>query len=764
MTEKRPRFEILPVSEITEQSSITMPIDTSVDIVNENPILSPPPPAPLLPPSIPSSSSLRTRRTLNLSTYLKKKSLYNSRKFSTVASFDLPDLKTYYPVDEPLLHKPLLCLNSLSVVDSKETNNVVDTKQSLPSDDTDLLSMSATEYDPYATTHSSQTQDDTCKITNKFLNELRRKGRELRERRNNMPIDQRILQHKSHQLRAQDIFDVHFGIDDYGTKEVTWGWNIDPSDEYNQQIKTPHIYDYNLNNIVKVPLLYDEKVQQQIKADIYDELNRQRNKTLYKQHRHIFVGRVLFILVSSFFGFMAFTLIYVVSSLYNRADYAKLPDNEGDKAKQMGKWLLEISWEIANKVTGIYKVIRSKVPITKKEYGNNFICIGPYNDSFVKSEVEICEPRMNVVKAVVNDMKRYGVHVVTGNWLIEGLPQVVLFDTGSAADRLDGWRSDFFEYARIQIPYHDKEANDAVIFGFCVFWFIGIFLKKLKFYKRRYVIAHFHEWLAGVGLIMARLRGYDCALVFTTHGTLLGKCLCGSSTDFYNRLDSFNSDKEAGDRQIYHRYCIERAAASCAHVFTTVSGITGIESEFLLNKKPDLLTPNGLIEQRFAALHEFQNLHAQNKEKLHAFVRGHFYGHYDFDLDKTLYCFITGQYEFFNKGVDMFIESLAKLNDMLKSLGSDMTIIAFLIFPTATNNFNIESLRGQSIAKMLRDTVQNVQSEIGKPLYEVCLKGCVPSADEILHTEDMIELKKCVLASEVQILSIIAVYCLFTIQ
>jgi glycogen(starch) synthase len=108
-------------------------------------------------------------------------------------------------------------------------------------------------------------------------------------------------------------------------------------------------------------------------------------------------------------------------------------------------------------------------------------------------------------------------------------------------------------------------------------------------------------------------------------------------------LFQFNLDKEAGDRQIYHRYCIERAAASCAHVFTTVSKITGIESAYLLGKRPgkqtisinilslhflflDLLTPNGLNVQTFAALHEFQNLHAQNKEKLNAFVRGHFYG------------------------------------------------------------------------------------------------------------------------------------------
>ncbi len=100
-------------------------------------------------------------------------------------------------------------------------------------------------------------------------------------------------------------------------------------------------------------------------------------------------------------------------------------------------------------------------------------------------------------------MKHYGVHVcnfnekikvvikyvqvVTGNWLIEGFPQVVLFDISSAAHRLDGWKGDLFEYARIGIPYHDRESNDAVLFGFCVFWFIGtVSLNKITYIYKQY--------------------------------------------------------------------------------------------------------------------------------------------------------------------------------------------------------------------------------------------------------------------------------------
>ena len=121
-------------------------------------------------------------------------------------------------------------------------------------------------------------------------------------------------------------------------------------------------------------------------------------------------------------------------------------------------------------------------------------------------------------------------------------------------------------------------------------------------------------------------------------------------------------------------------------MFTTVSDITAFEAEHVLGRKVDVILPNGLNVQRFAALHTFQNLHAESKDVINNFVRGHFYGFYDFDPDKTLYYFTAGRREYYNKGVDVFIDSLASLNHKLKETGSDTTIIAFIIMPGATNN------------------------------------------------------------------------------
>lgn len=423
--------------------------------------------------------------------------------------------------------------------------------------------------------------------------------------------------------------------------------------------------------------------------------------------------------------------------------------DRGLRAKDENRWVFEVSWETVNKVGGIYTVIRSKAQVSTEELGDQFFMVGPYNESLVRTEVEVLEPETIFLKEAIHALNVHGIRVVYGRWLIDGYPQVILFDIGSAWNKLDEWKNNFFEQCQIGFPHHDTESNNTVVFGYCVAWFLEQFYHSVSNHSSKpYIVAQFHEWLAAVGLILCRIRKLDIATVFTTHATLLGRYLCAGNVDFYNNLDKFHLDKEAGDRQIYHRYCMERAAAHSAHIFTTVSGITAIECEHLLKRKPDVLTPNGLNVKKFSALHEFQNLHAKAKEKIHSFIRGHFYGHYDFDLDKTLYFFIAGRYEFSNKGADMFIESLSRLNHYLKSANSDVTIVAFLIFPTQTNNFNVDSLRGQAIAKQLRETVAEVQSSMGQRMYEKALQGIVPSADELFVGEDIVKLKRCIYAAQ----------------
>lgn len=155
-----------------------------------------------------------------------------------------------------------------------------------------------------------------------------------------------------------------------------------------------------------------------------------------------------------------------------------------------------------------------------------------------------------------------------------------------------------------------------------------------------------------------------------------------------------------------------------------------------------MLTPNGLNVVKFAALHEFQNLHAQNKEKINQFIRGHFHGHLDFDLDKTLYFFTAGRYEFSNKGGDMFIESLARLNHYLKTTSDPrhmgVTVVAFLIYPAPANSFNVESLKGQAVTKQLKEAVDRIKEKVGQRIFDICLQGHLPEPEELMSPADNI--------------------------
>ncbi|XP_077117529.1 glycogen [starch] synthase, liver isoform X2 [Ranitomeya variabilis] len=410
--------------------------------------------------------------------------------------------------------------------------------------------------------------------------------------------------------------------------------------------------------------------------------------------------------------------------------------------------LFEISWEVTNKVGGIFTVIQTKAKITADEWGDNYFLMGPYYEQNVRTQVEICDPPLPAIRRAVDALQAQGCQLYFGRWLIEGSPYVLLFDISSAAWNLDRWKGEFWEACNVGIPYHDREANDALLLGSLSAWFLKELTEQLQ--DRPNVIAHFHEWQAGAGLILCRFHKLPVATIFTTHATLLGRYLCAANVDFYNRLDQFDIDKEAGERQIYHRYCMERAAAHCAHVFTTVSQITGIEAEHMLKRKADVITPNGLNIKKFSATHEFQNLHSLYKARIQEFIRGHFYGHLDFSVEKTLFFFIAGRYEYSNKGADIFLESLSRLNFLLRVHRSDVTVVVFFIMPTKTNNFNVETLKGQAVRKQLWDTAHTIKEKFGKKLYEALLRGEIPDMSKILDRDDLTIMKRAIFSTQRQ--------------
>ena len=135
--------------------------------------------------------------------------------------------------------------------------------------------------------------------------------------------------------------------------------------------------------------------------------------------------------------------------------------------------LFECAWEVANKVGGIYTVIKSKVPVTVSEFGDRYTLIGPLSYKSAPMEVEAEEPSDPHIAATLDSMRVKGVKCLYGRWLIDGNPHVLLFDTGSQYHRIDEWKGDLWNLAGIPTPPSDHETNESIVFGYVVAWFLG---------------------------------------------------------------------------------------------------------------------------------------------------------------------------------------------------------------------------------------------------------------------------------------------------
>lgn len=241
---------------------------------------------------------------------------------------------------------------------------------------------------------------------------------------------------------------------------------------------------------------------------------------------------------------------------------------------------------------------------------------------------------------------------------------------------------------------------------------------------------------------MLRHEKWPGSIVFTTHATILGRYLAMNDQSFYDKLPAYDARAEAARFNIEPQFMIERAAAHGAQVFTTVSDVTARECMHLLGRTPDVLLPNGLNIQRFAALHEFQNLHRTYKDKIHNFTIGHFFPSYHFDLDKTLYFYTSGRYEYRNKGMDLTIEALARLNHRLRVTGSGQTVVAFIVTKRPVKSINVTALQSSAMRDEIRTSTDALTEALKEQLFQSVATGKIPDLNAMVDEYWLLRLKR----------------------
>ena len=378
--------------------------------------------------------------------------------------------------------------------------------------------------------------------------------------------------------------------------------------------------------------------------------------------------------------------------------------------------LLECSWEVCNQIGGIYTVIRSKVPAMIEKWGDNYCLLGPFDNPDIEAEIDEISYLSDGVGTAVRHMRDQGYDVRYGRWLVTGRPRVVLIKPDYGFNSLDRHKEKLRKEYGIE-THSDHDLQDRMIL-----WsqlnlrFIRALSEQCKKEKTP-LLAHFHEWMASLPILDIKKEKLHCRTIFTTHATMLGRYLAMGHDNFYTQLRNFDWEEESRRYGILPMVQIERESARNADAFTTVSDMTALECEHLLDRKPDVVTPNGLNIKRFLVMHEVQNLHYEFKQKLHEFTIGHFFHNYSFNLDDTLYFFTSGRYEYKNKGYDITLEALKRLNEQMVKEKIPTTVVMFIITKRDTWNINPEVMQSRGVMSEVRRNVDAIQEQIGKRLF-----------------------------------------------
>lgn len=399
--------------------------------------------------------------------------------------------------------------------------------------------------------------------------------------------------------------------------------------------------------------------------------------------------------------------------------------------------LFEISWEVCNKVGGIYTVVKSKAAKMVEHYGANYFMIGPYFASKALADFQEEVPN-EICKMPFEELKKTGIICHFGKWISESSPKVILIDFVNYKHRLNEIKKEMWDWYKVDSLRAPSDYDEPVVWAYAA----GMLLEKLSnCFNNQKVVAHFHEWLSGVGLLYLKKTNPKIATAFTTHATVLGRTLANSHVDLYNLWDKVNPDHEVYKYGIESKHLVEKNSAAFSDVFTTVSEITGMEAEHFLKKKPDVLLPNGLDISKFPSFEEIAIRHRIQRDRIREFMLYYFFPYHTFNLKETLIYFIAGRYEFHDKGIDIYIRALGKLNEKLKQLKSKKTVIAFIWVPANFRNIRPELLENKTLYQDIKDALEEVSDDVGKNIIYSFISNKRMAKEDLFEDDFLTEMK-----------------------
>ena len=335
-------------------------------------------------------------------------------------------------------------------------------------------------------------------------------------------------------------------------------------------------------------------------------------------------------------------------------------------------YIFESSWEVCNKVGGIYTVLSTRAKTLQEKFEDKIIFIGP--DFWKEKESPYFREEPSLFAEWQWEAKEQGLKVRVGRWTVPGEPIAVLVDFTPYFEKKNEIYTWLWENYRVDSLHAYGDYDEASMFSYAAGLVVESFYHHSLSSKQK-VVYHANEWMCGLGALYIKNKLPQIATVFTTHATSIGRSIAGNQKPLYDYLFAYHGDQMAEELNMQSKHSIEKQTAWHVDCFTTVSDITANECKELLDKPVDVVLPNGFDNSFVPKAASFTKKRKAARQKMLQVANALLGENLD---DETIIVSTSGRYEFRNKGIDVFVEAM---NRLLRDRDLKKKVLAFIVVP-----------------------------------------------------------------------------------
>ena len=335
-------------------------------------------------------------------------------------------------------------------------------------------------------------------------------------------------------------------------------------------------------------------------------------------------------------------------------------------------YIFESSWEVCNKVGGIYTVLSTRAKTLQEKFEDKIIFIGP--DFWKEKESPYFREEPSLFAEWQWEAKEQGLKVRVGRWTVPGEPIAVLVDFTPYFEKKNEIYTWLWENYRVDSLHAYGDYDEASMFSYAAGLVVESFYHHSLSSKQK-VVYHANEWMCGLGALYIKNKLPQIATIFTTHATSIGRSIAGNQKPLYDYLFAYHGDQMAEELNMQSKHSIEKQTAWHVDCFTTVSDITANECKELLDKPVDVVLPNGFDNSFVPKAASFTKKRKAARQKMLQVANALLGENLD---DETIIVSTSGRYEFRNKGIDVFVEAM---NRLLRDRDLKKKVLAFIVVP-----------------------------------------------------------------------------------